>query len=57
MTLEYMMQEEYRKGEAEATVRLNKLGLLLMDAERLADLRNSMEDPAYQQQLFEELGL
>ncbi|MBQ8562595.1 MAG: hypothetical protein IJ443_01730 [Firmicutes bacterium] len=57
MTLEYMMQEEYRKGEAEATVRLNKLGILLMDAERLADLRNSMEDPAYQQQLFEELGL
>ena len=69
VTLEYMMREEYQKGKAEglaegkelgaaaATERLNKLNLLLKDAGHTEDLFRSMEDPVYQQQLFEEFGL
>ena len=61
VTLEYMMLDEYRKGKAEgkaeATERLNRLNDLLVESDRLEDLKRSTKDPAYQQQLLEEFGL
>ena len=61
VTLEYMMWEEHWKGKAEgvaeATERLNKLGILLEEAGREKDAFRAMRDPAYQQQLLEEFGL
>ena len=45
------------KGREEERERVNKLGMLLMDSDRVADLRRSMEDQEYQNQLFEEFGL
>ena len=44
-------------GREEATERVNKLNQLLIAQDRMEDLQNSIADPAYQQQLFEEFGL
>lgn len=57
MRFEELRREQYEKGLAEATERLNKLGLLLRDAGRVDDLFRSMADSAFQQQLLEEFGL
>lgn len=45
------------EGRAEATDRLNKLNNLLLDAGRMDDLKKSLNDSAYQQQLLAEFGL
>ena len=61
VTLEYMMMEEYRKGlaegEAKMAERLNKLNGLLLEADRICDLKRAAGDSVYQQQLLEEFGL
>ncbi len=44
-------------GREEAMERVNKLNQLLIAQSRMEDLQNSIADPAYQQQLLEEVGL
>lgn len=44
-------------GAAQATERLNKLNDLLLEADRIADLKRAAKEPAFQQLLLEEFGL
>ena len=61
MTLDYMMLQEYHKGKAvgreEERERLNKLNNLLIEADRISDLKRATKDFDYQQQLLEEFEL
>ena len=61
VTLEYMMLQEYHKGKAEGREeereRLNKLNNLLIEADRISDLKRATKDFDYQQQLLEEFEL
>ena len=55
--IEIGLKKGREEGREEERGRVNKLGMLLMDSDRVADLRRSMEDQEYQNQLFEEFGL
>ena len=61
MTLEELMarreKQGYETGVAEGIERLNKLGQLLAENNRVDDLLRSLKDTEYQQQLMEEFGL
>lgn len=57
MRFEELRREQYKKGVEDATERLNKLTALLLEEGRTEDLKKSVNDPAFQQQLLEEFGL
>lgn len=46
-----------REGRAEEREMLNKLTALLLEADRISDLKRSTEEPEFQQVLLEEFGL
>jgi len=56
---EFMRKEilAERKGQEETTARLNKLNSLLLENDRIEDLKNSLNDVKFQKQLLEEFGL
>ena len=65
MTLQHIIERE-REIAAEAAAkaaaevaadRVNRLNALLLDANRIDDLKKSTEDPEYQKKLFEEFDL
>ena len=67
--LDYLIAEGEAKGEARGEARgeakgrkagetrVNKLGMLLVEAGRTADFMKSLSDPIYQQKLFAEFGM
>ena len=54
---DFYREDGFEQGAAQATERLNKLNNLLLEADRIADLKRSAKEPAFQQQLLEEFGL
>ena len=43
--------------QAKAAERLNRLNALLLDADRIEDMKRAAKDPVYQQELLEEFGM
>ena len=56
-TLEDDYLRKITKAEIDATERLNKLNSLLLENGRIDELKKSLKNPAFQQQLLEEYGL
>ena len=50
-------EQGQKAGQEKERKRLNKLNDLLLEADRIEDLKRATKDPAYQQQLLEEFGL
>lgn len=57
MRFDELRRAEYEKGIAETTEQLNKLTSLLLAENRIEELKQAVEDTAFQQRLLAEYGL
>lgn len=57
MTLQHIIEREREIAAETERDRVNRLHALLLDANRIDDLKKSTKNPEYQKQLFDEFDL
>lgn len=57
IAIDEMVNEGERRGEKRGADKVNRLHALLLENNRLEDLRRAVGDAAFQKQLFREFGL